>query len=140
MNSRKANALVAILVALGVVEAGCAASSGDNQALGSSPLVGVTINDGKDAQTAVNEADQPLQSTKGVEVDPREFRQLLFQDAIPPIYQPEFTSAGDADLDPEELVIGVEINGDARAYPIGPLVRREMVNDVVGGTPILVTW
>ena len=93
-----------------------------------------------DTQTVVNESDLPLQSTKAVEVDPGKLRQLLFQDAIPPIYHPEFISAKDAGLDPEELLIGVEIDGDVRAYPIGPLVRREMVNDVVGGVPILVTW
>ena len=81
-----------------------------------------------------------LQNTRDVEVDLTKHRQLLFRDAIPPIYDPEFTSAKDAGLDLEELVIGVKINGDIRAYPIGPLVQREMVNDVVGGVPILVTW
>jgi hypothetical protein len=43
-------------------------------------------------------------------------------------------------MDSRELVIGVEINCESRAYPVGPLNRREMVNDVVGGVPILVTW
>ncbi len=81
-----------------------------------------------------------LQSSKAVQVDARQFRQLLPKDAIAPIYDPEFSSAQDADIDPRELVIGVEINGESRAYPIGPLARREMVNDVVGGVPILVTW
>jgi hypothetical protein len=39
-----------------------------------------------------------------------------------------------------ELVIGLEINGEAKAYAIGPLNSREMVNDTVGGVPVLVTW
>ena len=43
-------------------------------------------------------------------------------------------------MDPEDLVIGVSIGGQVRAYPIGPLRFREMVNDELGGTPILVTW
>ena len=73
-------------------------------------------------------------------MDLQKHRQLLFRDDIRPIYDPVFTSARDAGLESEELVIGVEINGDIRAYPIGPLIRREMVNDVVGGVPILVTW
>ena len=34
----------------------------------------------------------------------------------------------------------VAINGEAKAYAIGPLNGREMVNDTVGGTPVLVTW
>lgn len=67
-------------------------------------------------------------------------RQLIPTDGIRPIYDPQFTSAEDAEYDSTELVMGVEINGDARAYPVGFLRSREMVNDVVGGTPILVTW
>ena len=41
---------------------------------------------------------------------------------------------------PEELVIGLSINGDSRAYPINILSRHEIVNDVVGGKPVAVTW
>ena len=82
----------------------------------------------------------PLQSSRAVEIDRSQFRQLLNRDDIAPIYEPQFSLAQDASLDPEELVIGVEINGESKAYPIGPLARREMVNDVVGGVPILVTW
>lgn len=41
---------------------------------------------------------------------------------------------------PGENVTGVVINGDARAYPIKVLVHHELVNDVVGGVPILVTY
>ncbi len=66
-------------------------------------------------------------------------RRLIPQDWIMPIYNPRFTDNPDA-YDDEELVMGVEINGDARAYSVGFLTRREMVNDEVGGTPILVTW
>jgi hypothetical protein len=76
------------------------------------------------------------------DVDGLEFRwsQLLTRDAIFPIYEPEFSTAGNAPYDDEELVIGVEINGEAKAYAIGPLNGREMVNDTVGGVPVLVTW
>ena len=84
--------------------------------------------------------DTPLQSSKAVEVNLRQFRQLLPKDAIPPVYTPQFLPANQASMEPEELVIGVEIDGESKAYPIGPLVRREMVNDVISGVPILVTW
>jgi hypothetical protein len=43
-------------------------------------------------------------------------------------------------MDDFEHVIGVYINGDARAYPIRMLSRHEIVNDVVGGEYIAVTW
>jgi len=84
--------------------------------------------------------DQTLQNRRDVVVEPGQFRQLLLRDAIAPIYEPQFIPADQANMDSKELVIGVEINGESRAYPVGPLNRREMVNDVVGGVPILVTW
>ena len=62
------------------------------------------------------------------------------RDAIVPIYSPLFVPPDEATLRPKELVMGLEINGDARAYPVGMLRIREMVNDEVGGTPVLVTW
>jgi hypothetical protein len=43
-------------------------------------------------------------------------------------------------MEPNDLVMGVSINGDSRAYPVRYLRWREMVNDEVGGIPILVTW
>jgi hypothetical protein len=66
--------------------------------------------------------------------------QLLARDAIFPVYNPEFAPANEAPYDDDELVIGVAINGEAKAYAIGPLNGREMVNDTLGGVPILVTW
>ena len=41
-----------------------------------------------------------------------------------------------------ELVLGVEVNGEARAYPINMLngPRREIVNDTLGGRAIAATW
>ena len=67
-------------------------------------------------------------------------RQLLPRDGILPIYEPLFVPAATSNYDLRELVMGVAINGDARAYAIGILRRRELVNDVVGGTPVLVSW
>jgi len=68
--------------------------------------------------------------------------QLLGRDSILPIYEEAviFSDAANAPYEADELVIGVEINGEAKAYAIGPLNAREMVNDTVGGVPILVTW
>jgi len=73
-------------------------------------------------------------------VDMRQFRQLLDLDAIRPIYDPTINTPDELDLDSGELVIGVSINGESRAYPIRTLRFREIANDELGGTPILVTW
>ena len=42
--------------------------------------------------------------------------------------------------DDDELVFGVEINGDARAYPLRILDWHEMFNDVVGGVPVALAY
>ena len=41
-----------------------------------------------------------------------------------------------------ELVIGVVVNGKARAYPVNQLTgpRREIINDTLGGQSIAATW
>ena len=43
-------------------------------------------------------------------------------------------------MDGDEQVLGLSIDGDSRAYPIKMLSRHEIVNDVVGGKPVAVTW
>ena len=62
------------------------------------------------------------------------------RDGIPSIDRPTFTPVADSALDENEPVIGLEINGDARAYPLRILTWHEIVNDRVGGQPIAVTY
>ena len=66
--------------------------------------------------------------------------QLIPPDGIRPVYDPRFVEAVDAPLNDDELVIGVSLEGEAKAYPISVLRFREMVNDELGKLPILVTW
>ena len=67
---------------------------------------------------------------------------VLPRDAIPAVFTPTFMDATEANewYDPDELVIGVEFNGEARAYSIPFLSGHEIVNDEVGGVKIAVTW
>lgn len=63
------------------------------------------------------------------------------RDGIPPIDSPRFETVSQATwLAPQSPVIAVEINGDARAYPLEVLTRHEIVNDEIGGTPVAVTF
>lgn len=71
---------------------------------------------------------------------PDGFRQVLARDAIAPVYDPVFTLADQVDWPQDSLVIGVDLNDEARAYPVGFLNRREIVNDDHRGIPTLVTW
>ena len=64
------------------------------------------------------------------------------RDGIPPIDRPSFETVDEASgwLDPTEPVIVYEEQGDARAYPLQILIWHEIVNDVVAGRPVLVTF
>ena len=62
------------------------------------------------------------------------------KDGIPAIDDPQFTTAGRADLDPKDPVFGVVRDGEAKAYPQEILVHHEIVNDVLAGDPVAVTY
>ena len=63
------------------------------------------------------------------------------RDAIPPIDNPQFEAVSESDWiqDPEPGVL-IEIEGDARFYPLSVMTRHEIVNDEVGGIPVAVTY
>lgn len=63
-------------------------------------------------------------------------------DGIPAIDRPAFVTPDEAArwLHAREPVLGVDIDGDARAYPLQILVWHEIVNDTVGGRPVAVTF
>lgn len=67
---------------------------------------------------------------------------VLPRDAIPSIDNPRFHPVEQADRQyaSEERVIGVEIDGEAKAYSVGLLSSHEIVNDMLAGRPIAVTW
>lgn len=59
------------------------------------------------------------------------------KDAIPAIRKPETVKAADATwLADGDRVLGVEVNGEARAYPLRILEAHEVVDDIVGGVPV----
>ena len=63
------------------------------------------------------------------------------KDGIPAIDDPSFAAVPDVDfLQPREPVLVVEVDGDVRAYPLQILIWHEIVNDVVGGVPVAVTF
>ena len=63
------------------------------------------------------------------------------KDGIPAIDKPKFKPiAKIKDIGDAEPLITVNINGDVRGYPLRILIWHEIVNDVVGGVPILITY
>ena len=62
------------------------------------------------------------------------------RDGIPSIDDPAFVPVSEAGLPDREPVIGLTIGDDSRAYPLRILMWHEIVNDVVGGVPVAVTF
>ena len=67
---------------------------------------------------------------------------ILPKDAIPAILHPTLIDSGQASMQmlDDEMVIGLTINGESRAYSVPHLSNHEIVNDVAGGRPVVVTW
>ena len=62
-------------------------------------------------------------------------------DGIPPIDAPTFEVASDVDwLDAGEPVLSLTVDGETKGYPIRVMTWHEIVNDVVGGVPVAVTY
>jgi len=63
------------------------------------------------------------------------------RDGIPALMEPDYVSADKAFfLKGDDQVIGVVVNGVARAYPLRIMSWHELVNDRFGGVPVLVSW
>jgi len=64
------------------------------------------------------------------------------KDGIPALRDPQFIRVTqESKIEDREPVISVEIDGqDPRAYPIRYLTWHEIVNDVIGSTPVAVTF
>ncbi len=75
----------------------------------------------------------------GVELPEGYFRSWG-RDRIIPVYDPVYVGADGVPWDDDEVVIGVNINGQQRAFPVGFLSNRELVIDEIDDIPILVTW
>ena len=63
------------------------------------------------------------------------------KDGIPALSSPKYVKAMNADfMRDSEHVLGVYLNGIARAYPLRILSWHELVNDRFGDDPLLVSW
>ena len=80
----------------------------------------------------------------GTQAPADDFRPKKVAREFPVIKNPRMVPAGKAGalVRDEELVLGVVVEKEARAYPINMLTNptREIVNDTVGGRAIAATW
>ena len=74
------------------------------------------------------------------DVPPDGVRQFVPRGRIPAVFDPQYVSAEDADIPDDAWVLGVFVNGEARAYDLNLLNHHEIVNDVIGRVPLAAVW
>lgn len=67
-------------------------------------------------------------------------QQLLPRGKIPAVFEPQFVSAADAVLPDDAWVLGVVVDGVAKAYSLNLLNHHEVVNDRFGRRPVAAVW
>ncbi len=119
--------------------------------------LGVACSGGADDATLAEAADDPTRSPSAVATPQRiagwttdvskriieldELTRGQTKDGIPSIDDPKFLAVDEVDfLGDREPVVLFQEGDDARAYPLQILMWHEIVNDVVGGRPVLITF
>ena len=93
--------------------------------------VTATAQEGEQARTALPEPHPDM---------PAEFKQLMPRGGIPSVDNPQFVPAAKAEISDDAWVLGVVVEGQARAYSLNLLNRHEVVNDHVGDTAFAAVW
>jgi hypothetical protein len=104
-------------------------------------LFGGTLYLGVRARQEV-EPDRPEEGRPADIVPDSALVDVLSPDSIPSIDEPRFVDPAEASrwLADREPVVSLELGGEARAYPAQILTWHEIVNDVVAGRPVAVTY
>jgi hypothetical protein len=71
---------------------------------------------------------------------PEGVEQILPRGKIAAVFAPQFVTADEAEIADEAWVLGVEIDGQARAYSLNLLNRHEVVNDRIGEKSFAAVW
>ena len=71
---------------------------------------------------------------------PDGFKQILSRGRIAAILVPRFVPAQEAEIRPDAWVLGVVIDGQARAFSLNLLNSHEIVNDTIGDTAYAAVW
>ena len=71
---------------------------------------------------------------------PEDFELLLPRGQIASVDAPEFVTADEAEIADDAWILGVEIDGEARAYSLNLLNSHEIVNDRIGEQSFAAVW
>lgn len=83
---------------------------------------------------------EPPSARRSTDAPPPGVEQILPRGGIPAVFEPQFVSAVEADLPGDAWVLGVVVEGVAKAYSLNLLNRHEVVNDRSGGTAYAAVW
>ncbi len=144
-------------VVLALLATACAgAGSGDSDAVAPAPPT--TLLDYPDAPLrAMWRAMREPRPVEGSALPPRHYNEEWFPatlvdrneivpggpppDGIPSIDAPQFRTIDQVtELEPDEAVLVFDHDDEVRIYPVRIMIWHEIVNDVVGGTPVTVTY
>ena len=93
---------------------------------------------------AADESPVRARGRLGEGAEDRSWKRGRIFDAFPPLMGPPAVTAREAGsaIADDEFVVGVEVDGEARAYPLNMLGHpgSEVVNDTIGRTPVAVTF
>ena len=76
----------------------------------------------------------------GLRAQPDGYQQIVPRGRIVAIKDPTYVPASEAKLAPRTWVLGVVIDGQARAYSLNLLNNHEIVNDAIGETNFAAVW
>ena len=91
------------------------------------PLIGIVLG----AAALAAEAAEEL---------PDRVQQILPRGGIPAVFDPVFVAAEKASITDDAWVLGVVIEGEAKAYSLNLLNHHEIVNDRSGSTAFAAVW
>lgn len=126
-----------IWLAWAILLAGCTATGNQSDldsALTSGPIA-ISAVPGAEATSTLEPTAQAA----------REFlREMMFTNEewpFVPLQDPEFILASEAEyIQPRDLVLGISINGESKAYPTSMMWFHHVANDNVGGIPVAITY
>ncbi len=64
----------------------------------------------------------------------------LYEKMFHPLEHPQFVAAAQSPVEPTDMVLAVRVGNEARAYPIRTMAYHHVVNDTVGGVPLIATY
>jgi hypothetical protein len=82
----------------------------------------------------------PSRHRAAADTPPPGVLQILPRGGIPAIFAPRFVPAAEARIPDDAWVLGVVVEGEAKAYSLNLLNRHEVVNDQSGGTAFAAVW